>query len=161
MYEHGAYYNGTYYLRYLLAGTAETLTLAAGAKNGVNAYWGTFFNSAKNYDLSEGAAAYTLGTDYKLYRVGDNGRTVPKNTAVVIISTSEVVTLVPVGTGNLGIADHAVGGNQLLASDSEVLVIGLGGTPYVLSRDGEAIDFRQFTGSSIPAGKAYYLVVAP
>ena len=158
IYEHGAYYEGTYYLRHNLVGSAIALTLGAGAKNGINAYWGTFFDSTRNYDLSEGAAAYTLGTDYKLYRLGTDGRIVPKNTAVVIIAPSADVTLVPIGTDNMSITDHAVGGNQLLGSDSDVLVSGLSGTPYVLNRNGSAIGFRQFTGTSIPAGKAYYVV---
>ena len=161
VYEHGAYYNGTYYIRHDLDGTASALTLVQGTKDGTSAYWGTYFDSTTNYELSEGAAAYTLGTDYKLYRLGTNGRTIPKNTAVVIIAASDSVTLVPAGTGDLGITDNATGGNQLQGSDSEVLVSGLSGTPYVLSRSAGVIGFRQFSGASIPAEKAYYVVATP
>lgn len=144
------------------------LTLVQGAKDGVTAWWGTFYSGTENYTLSEGAAAYTMGTDYKLYRLGTDGRAIPAGTAVVIIATeatpvtpatdpaTATVTLTPVGTASA--TDHATGGNQLHGSDSAVDTSGLSGTPHVLSISGGAIGFRPFTGASIPAGKAYYVV---
>ena len=152
VYEHGAYYNGTYYLRHDLAGTAEALTLVQGTKDGVSAYWGTYFDSTTNYELSEGAAAYTLGTDFKLYRLGTNGRTIPKNTAVVIIATSASVTLVPAGTGDLSITDHATGGNILVGNDADTSYP----TIYVLSVNAGEIGFRKLSTGTLPAHKAGY-----
>ena len=131
--------------------------LTQGTKDGVSARWSTFYSGTTNFTLS-GAAAYTMGTDRKLYRLGTDGLTIPKGVAVIIIATSDNTILTPAGTGNLSITDHATGGNQLQGSDSAVLVSGLSGTPYVLSISAGAIGFRQFTGTSIPAGKAYYVV---
>ena len=132
-------------------------TLVQGAKDGVTAWWGTFYNSTVNYTLDEGAAAYTMGTDHTLYRLGTDGRAIPAGTAVVIISTeAATITLTPVGS--VSATDNAYGGNQLYGSDSDVLVSGLSGTPHVLSISAGEIGFRPFTGTSIPAGKAYYVV---
>ena len=49
-------------------------------------YWATYYNGSLRYTLPEGATAYTMGTDHQLYRLGNDGRTIPANTAVVIIA---------------------------------------------------------------------------
>ena len=153
VYEHGAYYNGTYYLRHDLAGTATALTLTPGTKDGVSAYWGTFYDSATNYTLSEGAAAYTLGSDHNLYRLGDDGRTIPKGVAVVIIATSADASLFPAGTGDLSITDHAPGGNTLVGNDIDTSYP----TIYVLSvNDLGEIGFRKLSTGTLPTHKAGY-----
>ena len=153
--------------------SSSSVTLTRGTKDGVTAWWGTFYDSYYNYTLGEGAEAYTMDTDHKLYRLGTDGRTIPKNTAVVILAieatpdspaTSPATTTIqitPVGTDDLTINDNALGGNQLHGSDSAVPLSGLSGTPYVLSVDGTAIGFRKYVGSgsdpAIPAHKAYYV----
>ncbi|MBO4633966.1 MAG: hypothetical protein J5669_01190 [Bacteroidales bacterium] len=168
------------YLQWTGSGYSDLdVTLVQGTNDGVTAWWGTFYNGTVNYTLSDGAAAYTMGTDYKLYRLGTDGRAIPAGTAVVIIAieatpvtpatdpATATITLTPVGT--VSATDHAYGGNQLYGSDSAVAVTAgqvqvpgsdpaTYGTPYVLSISGGTIGFRQFTGSEIPAGKAYYVV---
>ena len=134
----------------------KPVSLAQGTKDGVTAWWGSFYDGSTNYTLSEGAA-YTLGADNKLYRLGTDGLTIPKGVAVVIIAPTSSATISPAGTADLGITDNAYGGNKLHGSDSAVSVSGLSGTPYVLSLDGAAIGFREYTGASIPAGKAYFV----
>lgn len=134
----------------------KLVTLVQGAKDNVSAWWGSFFDSTSNYKL-EGGSAYTLGTDYKLYRLGTDGKTIPAGVAVVIIATSANVSLIPAGKGPVSVTDNATGGNRLRGSDSAVPVSGLSGIPYVLSLKSGAIGFRMFNGDSIPAGKAYYV----
>ena len=151
VYEHGAYYNGTYYLRHDLAGTAVGLNLTQGTKDGVSAYWGTYYNGTTNHTLV-GATAYTLGTDYKLYRLGTDGRTIPKGVAVVIIATSGDASLIPAGTGNLSITDHAPGGNILVGNDADTSYP----TIYVLSVNAGEIGFRKLSTGTLPAHKAGY-----
>ncbi|MBE6222879.1 MAG: hypothetical protein E7125_05390 [Bacteroidales bacterium] len=141
------------------------VTLVQGTKDGVTAYWGTFYDGTHRYTLPAGAAAYTMDSEYKLYRLGTDGRTIPAGVAVVIIAASADVTLTLDG-GSSAITDHATGGNILQGSDSEVAVTEGkvdGKTPYVLGLAGSpaTIGFYQFTGTSIPAGKAYYVVVTP
>ena len=74
-----------------------------------------------------------------------------------------LTVLLSVVTGGLTATNAnapAAGGNILQGSASAVPVAGLSGTPYVLGKVGDALGFYQYTGTSIPAGKAYY-VVAP
>ena len=145
------------------------VTLMEGTKDGVTVWWGTFFDSTHNYTLGEGVEAYTMGSDYHLYRLGTNGRTIPKNTAVVIIATkatpvdhnTATIQINPAGTDDLDVTDNAPGKNILHGSDSAVPLTGISGNPYVMSLDGTAIGFRKYVGSgsdpAIPAHKAYYV----
>ena len=152
VYEHGAYYKGTYYLRHDLAGTAEALGLVQGTKDGVSAWWGTFYDSSTNYELSEGAAAYTMDKDFHLYRLGTNGRTIPKGTAVVIIAPSADASLIPAGTGFMSATDHAPGGNILVGNDAATSYSSI----YVLSVDSGEIGFHMLSTGTLPAHKAGY-----
>ena len=135
--------------------TSCSLTLTQGTKDGVTAYWGTFYDGTHRYILPEGAAAYTMGTDYKLYRLGTDGRTIPAGTAVIIISDKESITLNFDDSGT----PITVNGwdNILKGSSSAVNVSGLSGTPYVLGVVNDVFGFHPFTGTSIPANKAYYV----
>ena len=152
VYEHGAYYNGTYYLRHDLAGTATALSLVKGTKDGITAWWGTFYDSTASYTLSEGAAAYTMGADYHLFRLGTDGRTIPAGTAVVIIATSGSVSIVPGGSSSA--ADNAPGGNILVGRDVATVIDGI----CVLSVNAPgAVGFYPLSGIALPAHKAGYL----
>ena len=149
------------------------LKLAQGTKDGVTAWWGTYYHGTVDITLPEGATAYTMGADYKLYRLGTDGRTIPKGKAVVIIATvatpvdpatspaTATIPLTPVGTGIPSVTDHAPGGNILQGSNNPVN--NLTYYPYVLSivnNDPATIGFHEFlidNGSFIPAHKAYYL----
>ena len=142
---------------YFGTSTAE-LTLVQGTKDGVTAWWGTFYPGGNNYVLGEGAAAYTMDASHHLYRLGTDGRFIRKNIPVVIIATEATIELYNMGTTTLTAADHAPGGNILQGSNSAVDVSGLSGTPYVLSVDSNGtIGFREYNGTEIPAHKAYYV----
>ena len=95
-----------------------------------------------------------MGSDYHLYRLGTDGRTIPAGKAVVIISRSANVSFTPAGTIP-AVTDHAAGGNILVGNTTEVPV---SVTTYVLGREGNAIGFYQYNGNAIPAGIAYYTV---
>ena len=134
------------------------LTLVQGTKDGITAYWGTYYG-IQRYTLPEGAAAYTMDNSKNLYRLGADGRTIPANTAVVIIADKADITLTK-DDDDTTITDHAPGGNQLQGTVSAVSVSDLpaGKSAYVLSVDSSgAIGFRQYTATQIPANKAYYL----
>jgi len=156
VYEHGIYYKGKYYCRHDLAGSAAALTLVQGTKDGVTAWWGTFYDGTRSYELSEGAAAYTMDAENQLYRLGKDGCTIPAGKAVIILSTTPDAFLVPVD--NATAADNAPGGSILWGGPATVTDGKVDGrTPYVMGVMNGFVDFYKFTGSSIPSGKAFYL----
>ena len=156
VYEHGLAYKGVYYIAKNRVEAPVNITLVQGTKDGVTAWWGTFYDSTTGYTLSDGAAAYTLGADYKLYRLGTDGRTIPAGVAVIIISDKPSIALTPDNSTST-VIDHAPGSNILQGSDSPVVVLSPGGSLHVLSLDGSAIGFHPYTGTEIPANKAYYV----
>ena len=132
-------------------------------------YWSTFCHEVLRYALPEGATAYTMDAEHHLYRLGDDGRTIPAGVAVVIISDRASITLMP-DTGTEDIIDHApdyinntpTGGNILRGCNDPVPVSSItSGTPHVLGVAGGVFGFHPFvpsgTDTSIPARKAYYI----
>ena len=135
------------------AAPSPNLTLVQGRKDGITAYWGTFYDSAASYALPEGASAYTMDEDYHLYRLGADGNVIPKGTAVVILGKEAAVTLtflyeVP------DVTDHAPGGNILVGQDVDAVINGI----CVLSKNASgAVGFYPLSGSALPAHKAGYV----
>ena len=138
-------YNGHFYVE------SATITLNGRQNGGV--YWTTYYNSNVRFLLSSGAAAYTMGTDCKLYRLGSDGRVIPAGVAVVILSDVAEFELNS-SFDQSDITDHANGGNILRGFDSPTAV---SGTPCVLGIVNGQLGFYKYTGGSIPAHKAYYL----
>lgn len=155
-YEHGLAYNGIYYLDSRLTGSDVNLALVQGTKDGVTSYWATFYNSSTRFTLPAGATAYTMDSSKHLYRLGDDGHTIPENKAVVIIADRASIMLT-VADSIASVTDHAPGGNILQGSDSAVAVSGLSGTPHVLGVEGSVFGFHPYDGAEIPAHKAYYV----
>ena len=151
VFERGLYYNGVYYIAKNREGKAVALTMVQGTKDGVTAWWGTFYDSTQNYTLSEGAAAYTLNYNYNLVRIGDNGRIIPMYCPVVIISTVPEVYLTPIGGNNLVIETHT-NNNPLQGVNKETTLT----VAAVLTVNGSGeVGFYRVESVTIPAHKAY------
>jgi len=131
----------------------QEVTLSGYPHDGL--YWATFYCGYARYTLPEGAQAYTMDADFHLYRLGTDGRTIPEDLAVVIISDKQSITL----TRDSGTSEIDVHGDEniLRGSDSPVTVSSISGAPHVLGVVGEVFGFHPFTGDSIPANKAYYV----
>lgn len=91
-----------------------------------------------------------------MYLLGEDGRVIPASTAVVIISDSAEVTLTKSDASSAVTVNG--GGNILVGSTSPTAMNTVSGTPYVLGIVGGTLGFYKFTGTGIPAGKAYYIV---
>ena len=162
---------------YFGTSTAE-LTLVQGSKDGVTAWWGTFYPGGNYYVLGEGAAAYTMDASHHLYRLGTDGRFIRKNIPVVIIATEatpvspatspatatiELYNIGPQGITNSTAINHAPGGNILQGSNSDIQVTDGqvdSQTPCVLSVVNGVVGFYPVANNYngvIPANKAYYL----
>jgi len=149
-----------------IAMPAADITLTAGligAQSQISArpaegrYWTSFYDGQWRYKLPQGATAYTMGYDRHLFRLGDEGRTIPAGTAVVIISDRADIALSR--TNDVSPVDIHGGTNVLMGSDTPVALTGgrLGGKEvYVMGVDNDHLGFYTYTGSAIPAGKAYY-----
>ena len=151
-----------------LAGSQVQLTAQKATFNGQQKYLTTFYNKATSYQLPEGAEAYTVirdGSELVFVRIGDgDSRVIPAGTPVVIVAdkeTSDTANTKEITVTALTSCDvSARSGNILQASDTDTAVTGgkIGNqTVYVLGIKNNAAGFYKFTGSSIPAGKAYYL----
>ena len=128
------------------------------AKPADGGFWTTFYHPTLRFTLPEGAQAFTMAADHQLYRLGADGRSIPAATAVVIIG-QEASLLLTISSDTAAVTIHGDGTNILQGSGSDVSVSSLGGsTPYVLGKVNGKMGFYHYTGASIPAGKAYYVV---
>ena len=154
-----AYENGLYRGGYYYCGTPEynpTLTATSATIFGEKKFVTTFYHGTLNYQLPEGALAYTASLDdgkVVFHRIGEDSRVIPKNTAVIIVSDNESITFTPLSSTT--VTPHT--GNILQGSD-EAIDKPSSGTVYVLNIENKTLGFYPFKGDKIPAGKAYYYV---
>lgn len=139
---------------------SNTITLhlspASSSFFGETKYVATFYSGTLTYRLPSGAKAYTAsldGTDVVFHLIGDDGSVIPHGTAVIIVADDAEV--IPTKLDSTEVSAHD--GNILQGSDTAVAVSGLSGTPYVLNISGGNLGFYKFIGTTIPAGKAYYI----
>ena len=140
-----------------------TIPVTSATIFGESKYVTTFYHGTLDYQLSNGALAYTAEKDGSgkvvFYRIGANSNVIPAGTAVIIVAdAADDITLTKLNSTTV----TAKAGNILKGSDADVTVSEgkvNGKTPYVLGVAGEpaTLGFFPFTGSTIPAGKAYYL----
>ena len=141
--------------------------LTAATVQGQNKYVATFFDGNTSWVLPEGATAYTVGLDgdeWVFYRIDDrDSRVIPAGTAVVILmdktsqDTDPTKTLAMTPTTDSINIQHS---NDLLGSDApQAVTEGKIGerAVYVLGIQNGTLGFYPFSGTEIPAGKAYYL----
>ena len=118
-------------------------------------YMTTFYNSTLDYLLPEGAKAYTAsldGADVVFHLIGDDGSVIPRGIAVIIVADAAEISLTKLDSTE--VTAHA--GNILVGSDSEIAKPA--GNVYVLGVVESTLGFYKYTGSTIPARKAYYIV---
>ena len=138
----------------------DTIYLVAHAASvlGENKYVTTFYHGSRDYQLPAGALAYTASLvdgNVVFYRIGENSDIIPHGTAVVVVADAASVSISELNSGP-GVTVHA--GNILQGSDTEI--VAPTGTVYVLGVAGEpaVLGFYKYTGATIPARKAYYVV---
>lgn len=147
-----------FYKRVVSNTVEPTINITATENDG--RFWATFYNAEAQYVLPEGAQAFTLNADKELYRIGKDGRVIPENTAVIIIADKASLTLTQKNAGDGTIHDDALSPVNILRGSSSAVATSniTSGTPYVLGIVGGKLGFYEYTGSSIPANKAYYVV---
>lgn len=131
------------------------LTARKSEFGGISKYFTTFYHPTKNYKLLDGAQAFTLNGSKQFYRIGD-GSIVPKECAVIIFADKPVVSLTatneiatPVGTNILQGVGVATAASTLVTGTQKV---------YVISGNNNSIGLYEYTGTTIPAYKAFIIV---
>lgn len=135
--------------------TALVVTAHKAIYNGVSKYWATFYHPIFNYQLPKGVMAFYMKDNHVLYLVGDDGSIIPKKTPVVImadVSTEDKVSLSlsPVAATDVTVTDNVLHGTAAAKT------LGAGETVYVMGKSGDNLGFYKYTGTEIPANKAYY-----
>ena len=163
-YANGLYRGGNYYSANpsfdqnltLVEGKVATIVKSSSSVAAYK-YVGTFYHATLHYQLPAGAMAYTAkytNAGWEFYRIGTDGNIIPAGTAVVIVSDAASIELIKLES-DPGIT---AGSNDLQGSD--VAVDNSNNDKYVLGRlngDKDLLGFYKYSGSSIPAGKAYYV----
>ena len=139
--------------RYYVAVTDFSLTAAT--IFGESGYVASFYDGSRDYRLIEKAKAYTMSSEggkIVFHQIGDDGCTIPRGTAVVIVASQPDVMLRILNSTTVTPRE----GNILKGTDVDIDKPE--GTVYVLGKVEDVLDFYTFTGSTIPAGKAYFVV---
>jgi len=125
-------------------------------------YAATFYDGSRSWQLPKGGLAYTVREegDYVFYCIGD---VIPAGTPVIILLDKQAGDTGSTKVIPLSVTSYTtvpVLYNILIGTDSPVVVsdgkIG-GKTVYVLGIKDGKLGFYPFSGSEIPAGKAYIL----
>ena len=145
---------------FIFAKALTTLPAVQATFDGKQKYVATFYDGTVNYKLPAGAVAYTVvleGTKALFVRIGNgDSDVIPADTPVVIVADSDALFLTPVSAPGVTARE----GNSLLGADTDMPVTNgkIGEkTVYVLGIKNGILDFYPFSGSTIPAGKAYIL----
>lgn len=135
----------------------STLSITLNSIDKTN-YFATFYTSYANYEVSEGITIYSgtvtnSGTTLELELRPLDGNVIPSCEAVILAGTTSSGTL----TRTELAASHVSGINNLKGIDAEI------STPedapvYVLGVIGDEVGFHLYTGTELPANKAYLQV---
>ena len=140
--------------------TTWSLTARRASYAGQTLYWATFYHPSGNYLLPAGAQAFTMGADHALYRVGD-GSVIPVGCAVVVlaepVSTEASIGITLTKTertatpaeGNILHGEYTKTATATLVTGSQKV--------YVMGAPDGTLGFFPFTGTKLPANKAYYI----
>ena len=138
---------------------SATLTAHNARLYGEEYYWTTFYHATWNYRLPEGAQAFIMKSDKVLYRIGD-GTIVPAGCAVVIMADAPSLTLTATMDAPVGVSADILEANILRGVSTATATSTLASYPkyvYVFGGDSTSFKSLRFSGSTVPAGKAFYV----
>lgn len=140
----------------LASSASIALTAHQAAYAGESRYWVTFFHPDFSYRLPAGAQAFIMRNDKTLYLLGD-GSVVPAGCAVVIMATRASIALTKIdGNPSVPASGNILRGH---GTDTDVSSLGLTGSQlvYVMNQVSGTFGFFSFSGTTIPANRAYYV----
>ncbi|MBR4381213.1 MAG: hypothetical protein IKP48_08155 [Bacteroidaceae bacterium] len=135
--------------------TSISLTANLAALNGVTKYWTTFYHPTLSYQLPAGAMALYMKEDMALYMLGD-GDVVPAGTPVIIMGDTSSISITKLDSTTVtNPTDNKLSGTAVATAASSLTTGGK--KVYVMSKVNETLGFYEFSGTTIPANKAYYV----
>ena len=134
-------------------------------------YWSTFYFGSKGFTIDEGVNAFAYTATYglnsetneyeiTLHKLGEDGKSIPEGTAVIIVSSTASVSMTPndnlgkfSGTNNLHGVDVATATSDITSELGQ-------GTIFVLGKTtgNDDFGFHRYTGETMPARKAFLLI---
>lgn len=126
------------------------------AKENDGKYWSTFYNTS-GYRIAdiENACAYTATLENATLTLHKLGKMIPAGTAVILVGSNANINMI---ADNTSTAENKVG-NHLKGVDDDTPIADLGtGTFYVLGKLNDSFGFYKYTGTNMPAHKAYLQV---
>lgn len=137
----------------------KTLQPCVKAKKYDNNYWTTFYSGSVGFTIDDAVNAYAytaeLGTDEITMHL--LGKVIPKETAVIIVSESETITMSADAATNVSTVPlNNLHGVDVATATSSVLSDYPGATTlYFLSNQNSNFGFHDFSGATVPARKAF------
>lgn len=137
-------------------------------------YWSTFYFGSKGFTIDEGVNAFAYTATYglnsetneyeiTLHKLGEDGKSIPEGTAVIIVSSTASVSMTPndnlgkfSGTNNLHGVDVATATSVITSELGQGTIFVLGKTP-----DNDDFGFHKYIGATMPARKAFLLIPSP
>ena len=137
---------------------ASNLPLTANEANG--SYWTTFFCSHTNYKINdaENATAYTAEVNGDNITLHSLNKDVPKNTAVIIKGADNKISMTKCEDPDLVIPTNHLHGVDVQTTTADIKTALGDGTFYVLGNTNSHFGFHQYTGTTMPARKAFLLL---
>ena len=137
----------------------QTLQPCVKAKKYDNNYWTTFYSGSVGFTIDDAVNAYAytaeLGTDEITMHL--LGKVIPKETAVIIVSESETITVSADAATNVStVPPNNLHGVDVATATTSVLNDYPDATTlYFLSNKNSNFGFHDFGGSTVPARKAF------
>ena len=140
--------------KYLLP-VVDNITLKANS-DGNGSYWTTFFRGGANYQVDASTEAYKAevnGSTVALHKVTDG--IVNASTAVVLKSTTSPILLTQTATNSTDAQTNNLHGVSIESALADVMTTYGADAIYVLGNKNSHFGFHKYTGTDVPAGKAF------
>lgn len=123
-------------------------------------YWTTFFCSDKNYKINdaEEATAYTATLNGSTITLHTLNKDIPKNMAVIIKGEDDEISMNIVSDPDLVVPDNDLHGVDVQTNTDDIKTALGDGTLYVLGYTNSHFGFHKYTGTTMPAHKAFLLI---
>ena len=121
-----------------------------------SSYWTTFFRGGTNYQVDANTEAYKAevnGNTVALHKVTDG--IVNANTAVVLKSTTSPILLTQTATNSTDAQTNNLHGVSIETALADVMTTYGADAIYVLGNKNSHFGFHKYTGTDVPAGKAF------